>query len=198
MIRATRSWRYPFGIYGRSGVLNVAEVPQECPPLLSAKCMGELGVVMDVKEKSPTIAGEKRPTQMLSSGHPALDAAEYDDDGNFDQEFLVAAETVEGQMPRGVAKRGVQRRLTRVVEALMATNEKPPMTFKVTELWTWNEQALAEADPDSRWSKGSAISLKTGFDLRSPEDQTAAWNTLKKEAPDLVVMAFPCSPWSTL
>ncbi len=77
---------------GRNGVLNDAEALQECQPLLSAKCMGELGAVMDSKEKSLTIAGEARPMQMLSSGHPALDASEYDDDGNFDQEFVVAAD----------------------------------------------------------------------------------------------------------
>ncbi len=92
---------------------------------MRAKCIGELGVVMDFREKSLTIAGEKRPTQMLNPGHPALDVAEYDDDGNFDQEFFVAAETAEGQTPGGVAKRGVRKRLTRVVEALIANNEKP-------------------------------------------------------------------------
>ncbi len=48
--------------------------------------------------------------QVLSSGHPVLDAAEYDDDGNFDQEFLVVAETAEGETPGGVAKRGVRKR----------------------------------------------------------------------------------------
>ncbi len=57
---------------------------------------------------------------------------------------------------------------------------------------------LAEAEHDPKWSKGSAISLETSFDLRAPEGQTAAWKTLKKELPDLVVMAFPCSPWSAL
>ncbi len=71
VIRASRSWRYPLGIYGRNGILNVAEAPQERPPLLSAKCMDELGVVMDFKEKAVTVASDTRPTQMLSSGYPA-------------------------------------------------------------------------------------------------------------------------------
>ncbi len=112
--------------------------------------MGELGVVMDSKEKSLTVAGEKRPTQMLSPGHPVLDVAEYDDDGNFGQDYLVAADAVEGQTPAGVVKRGVRKKLARVVEALMTTNEKPPETLKVTELWTWKQQALAEAERDPK------------------------------------------------
>jgi hypothetical protein len=119
VIRASRSWKYPFGIYGRNGVLNVAEVPQEeCPPFLSAKCMGELGVVMDFKEKAVTVAGDTRPMQMLSSGDLALDVGEYEDTCNFDQEFLLVAETAEDEAPGGVVKRDVRKRLTRVATAV--------------------------------------------------------------------------------
>ena len=55
---------------------RVAEAPQECPPLLRASRMGELGAIMNVKGTSLTIDCEKRPTLMFSSGHPALDVAE--------------------------------------------------------------------------------------------------------------------------
>ena len=44
---------------------------------------------MNFKDKSLTINGEKRPMQMLSSGHPALDTSDYDENGEFDQEYLV-------------------------------------------------------------------------------------------------------------
>ncbi len=125
---ASSSWKYPFGIYGRDGVLSIAEVPQECPPLLSAKFVGELEVIMDFKDKSLAIDGEKRPMPMLSSGHPALDVAEYDDKA----EELVAATTAEEESPGGVMKRGVRRRFRRDVEAWMMTNERPQETFKAT------------------------------------------------------------------
>ncbi len=44
---------------------------------------------------------------------------------------------------------------------------------------------LAEAERDPHWAKGSAISFETGFHLRTPAGQTAAWNQLKQEEPDL-------------
>jgi hypothetical protein len=200
VVKATRSWKYPVGIYGRNGVLNMAEVPKDCPPLLSYRCMGELGVVMNFRDQALTVEGETRPMQKLSSGHPALDVEDYDEKGLFDEEFLVAeTDTTDAEDDYdGVVKKGVRKRLKRVVEALATTTEKPQEVFKVTEIWTWKQQVLAQAELDPRWRKGSAISLETGFDLRTHEGQAAAWKMLEKELPDVLILACPCSPWSAL
>ena len=48
--------------------------------------------------------------------------------------------------------------------ALLAAPALAQETFKVAELWTWKQQALAESERDPSWAKGSAISLETGFD----------------------------------
>ncbi len=42
--------------------------------------------------------------QMLSSGHPALAVAEYDDNAECEEELLVAATTAEEESPGGVMK----------------------------------------------------------------------------------------------
>ena len=50
LVSATRSWKYPCGIHGYSGTLTIAEVPKDCPPLLSVAGMKELGVVLDFQQ----------------------------------------------------------------------------------------------------------------------------------------------------
>ncbi len=56
-------------------------------------------------DKSLTIDGEKRLTHMLSSRHPALDVADYDERAEFEEEFLVATATADEEGPGGVMTR---------------------------------------------------------------------------------------------
>jgi hypothetical protein len=98
----------------------------------------------------------------------------------------------------GVLKKGVKKRINRVVEALMAAYESPTKAFVVTEVWIWKRQILREAEKRPGWKAGTAISVETGFDLRTEKGQRDAWKVLESESPDLVVLAFPCGPWSVL
>ena len=69
--------------------------------------------------------------------------------------------------------------------------------LRVMEMWTWKQEILKQSASEG-WLPGKAISIETGFDLRSQTGQQEAREEVAKFQPDLLVMAFPCSPWSQL
>lgn len=73
LVSATKSWRYPCGIHGYSRTLSTAEVPKDCPPLLSVTGMKEVGVVLDFQKGEISANDRREPMKMLDSGHPVLD-----------------------------------------------------------------------------------------------------------------------------
>ena len=48
------------------------------------------------------------------------------------------------------------------------------------------------------WTPGPPISIEVGFDLRSAAGRDRARQGVARFGPDLLIMAFPCSPWSSL
>ena len=70
--------------------------------------------------------------------------------------------------------------------------------WKVMEIWTWTQRVSRQAKLDPKWTATEPISIETGYDLRRTDGQNKMWAKLMEEAPDVVVMAFPCSPWSPL
>ena len=75
VVRASKSWIYPTGMYGQHGQINVAEVPRQCPPLLSHKAMEELGMVLDFDNLTTSIRSAgvlDKPMLRADSGHPIL------------------------------------------------------------------------------------------------------------------------------
>jgi len=57
---------------------------------------------------------------------------------------------------------------------------------------------LATTAEMKTWTAAQPVSIETGFDLATIEGQTKAWQAYEEESPDLVVIAFPCSPWSSM
>ena len=159
-----------------------------------------------------TIFGQTRAIQDLESGHPKLRLDEYDyDDWTWEAPFLGEGSEIEeiGEAPEGTVKKKQKRVIKREVDALVASLQqttpvippeypkkagKPPV---VMEMWTWKQEVLRQAVKEG-WAAGPAVSIETGFDLRSADGQKRAKEEVIKHKPDLLVMAFPCSPWSML
>ncbi len=57
------------------------------------------------------------PCKFLAPGTRRWMVAEYDGDAEFEEEFLVATANAEEEGPGGIMKRGVRKRLKRVVES---------------------------------------------------------------------------------
>ena len=143
---------------------------------------------------------------MLDSGHPVLDMDAYDPESPFSEEFCLVTsaqgETVgEEDDPDEecddtwvVMKKGARKRLRRAVKALT----RPEPQFKVMEIWTWTQQVSKQATVTAGWNSAPAVSLETGYDLRTPHGRAKMWKLLETEKPDLLVLAFPCTAWSPL
>ena len=91
-------------------------------------------------------------------------------------------------------KRCSEKRLNRAVKALTC----PEPQFKVVEIWTWTQQVPKKATAVAGCTAAPAVSLETGYDLRTPHGRTRMWNLLETEKPDLLALAFPRIAWSPL
>ena len=78
VVQAACTWTYPAGVYGQNGTLRVAEVPVDCPPLLSVKSMRELGVCLDFEQGETRVGGKTRPMESMETGRPKLHIEDYD------------------------------------------------------------------------------------------------------------------------
>ena len=65
------------------------------------------------------------------------------------------------------------------------------------EIFTWSLVVSAVA-ASCGWDAAPAISLENGYDLTSRAARKEAWGVIHEEAPDLIVLAFPCDPWSIM
>lgn len=89
LVKATRSWKFPCGNHGINRILNIAEVPKDCPPLLSVGSMQQMGVILDFRNRSISVGDRtEHMTLLLPSGHPVLSVSEFDQSQYFDDEFL--------------------------------------------------------------------------------------------------------------
>ncbi|CAK9106139.1 Uncharacterized protein SCF082_LOCUS49440 [Durusdinium trenchii] len=66
-----------------------------------------------------------------------------------------------------------------------------------TEVFT-DTEPVARAIRRRGLHAGDSLTLSSGWDLRLQEDQIAAFEVLKRTKPYVVVLAFPCGPWSSL
>ena len=145
--------------------------------------------------------------KMLESGHPVLDMDAYDPNVKFGDEFCLVTSTPQDEASEDeddddgdcpdtlvVMKKGARKRLKRVVKALL----QPEPQFKVMEILTWTQQVSRQASQDEGWTAAPAVSLETGYDLRTPSGRAKMWKLVEKEQPDLLVLAFPCTAWSPL
>jgi hypothetical protein len=67
----------------------------------------------------------------------------------------------------------------------------------LTEVFTTVQQVIKQAQPRGHLT-GTPMSLETGWNFLNVLDRKAALRQIDKEKPFLVVLAFPCGPWSAL
>ncbi len=100
VVPAVCSWTYPCGVYGTNGMLNVAEVRTDCPPLLSLQSMKEMGVVLDFANAQVTVQGHTKPMETMPSGRPIVRIDEYADDATpFDEDFCLECQVDDAADP---------------------------------------------------------------------------------------------------
>ncbi|CAL1166460.1 unnamed protein product [Cladocopium goreaui] len=73
----------------------------------------------------------------------------------------------------------------------------PKQGVLVSEVFTAVQRIIKEAKKKGH-SVGSALSLETGWNFLNRLDQKACKQVIAKEKPYLLVLAFPCGPWSAL
>lgn len=66
-----------------------------------------------------------------------------------------------------------------------------------TEVFT-DTEPIAKAVRRRGLHAGSSLTLSSGWDSRRPRDRQLAFELLKRDKPYVVVLAFPCGPWSPL
>lgn len=69
--------------------------------------------------------------------------------------------------------------------------------WKIVEIFTWTCM-ISQMAADRGWSFLEPVTLESGWDLTLPHVQDQAMDYLEANRPDLVVLAWPCSPWSPL
>lgn len=68
--------------------------------------------------------------------------------------------------------------------------------LRVIEVFTWSCMLSMLAVDRGGWEAYEPITLDSGWDVRVPGIQDAAMRYLERIDPDLVVVAWPCGPWS--
>lgn len=72
-----------------------------------------------------------------------------------------------------------------------------PVLWKVLEIFTWSCM-LSRVAHTRGWMALEPVTLEAGWDLRVPAVQERAMQYIYEVQPDLVVLAWPCSPWSQM
>ena len=76
--------------------------------------------------------------------------------------------------------------------------KSPSCLWKVIEIFSWTCMISRLAASTGRWQFCEPITIEAGWDLTIPEMREAAFAYLQKVEPDLVVVAWPCGPWSVM
>lgn len=69
--------------------------------------------------------------------------------------------------------------------------------WKVLEIFSWT-MMISSIAAGMNWDVLEPIDYVSGWDLYQKADRTRALNYLDREAPDLVVLAWPCTCWSIM
>lgn len=76
--------------------------------------------------------------------------------------------------------------------------KRPSGKLKVLEIFTWTCMLSMVAYSRGNWEFYEPISLESGWDLEIPQCQEKAMAYLEEVDPDLLMIAWPCAPWSIL
>ena len=83
--------------------------------------------------------------------------------------------------------------------AMEVTLEPPSLDRKplLTEVFTKVQRVIRQVRKRGH-STGTPMSLETGWNFLLESDRKAAMKQIAEEAPYLLVLSFPCGPWSAL
>ena len=295
VVQATRAWRYPAGINKKNGSIDIAEVDEDTPPLLSRKALTDMGVILNFADGTMTIKAANLDSAKMdfsNSGHALLDVGDYG--SGYVPEYYKVNDALPDNADKldfykkKVVKKGARKRLIRAalgvsqvfgndnpneadkknfkgdrgngrgppgkddwdnqdyfndrgdiidrgrndeaaanyfddrgyqdsgaygkkgayfdkgfkdngsgkIDDVVAIEQPRRRCLKVLEIFTWT-MAITTVATTKGWKKLTPISLETGYDLTDAAVRQRAWRRILDEKPDLVVMAFPCTPWST-
>ena len=68
---------------------------------------------------------------------------------------------------------------------------------RIMEIFTWTCNVTTVAK-EFQWEGSEPGSIETGYDLSTEDGRKAAWQYYRDFDPDVVVIAFPCDPWSKM
>ena len=125
------------------------------------------------------------------------------------------------RMPSGITEegseiltKGQRRRLLNAAQqiadtaALEVTSRSATMTrtpkatprsrWRILELFTWSCMLSMTATERGCWEAWEPISLESGWDVSTMAGQDKAMRHIQEVEPDLLMIAWPCGPWSPL
>ena len=73
-----------------------------------------------------------------------------------------------------------------------------PRKWKILEVFTWTCLISHIAASAGKWEFLEPITIEAKWDLRDAQTRQRAFDYLKKVEPDLLVVAWPCGPWSVM
>ena len=131
-------------------------------------------------------------------------------DDEEDRHEILAAGVGEGA---DTLNKGQKRRLldavNQVIESAEVEIEKqqtqriprapgPPRKLRVLEIFTWSCMLSMVAVTRGVWDAYEPVTLEAGWNLEYRGVQDRAMDYLREVDPDLLVVAWPCSPWSVM
>ena len=76
------------------------------------------------------------------------------------------------------------------------SGQTPSRPITIMEVCTKTGRVSQEA-VDRGWCSCSPVTIETGFDLTSTDGCFKAWKYIAEQQPDVLVLAWPCDPWSS-
>ena len=150
-------------------------------------------------------------TEVDTSDSESEDADGGPDDSGDYEDALTAGITEEGGE---ILTKGQRRRLLNAAQqiadtaALEVTSRSATMTrtpkatprsrWRILELFTWSCMLSMTATERGCWEAWEPISLESGWDVSTMAGQDKAMCYIQEVEPDLLMIAWPCGPWSPL
>ena len=128
-----------------------------------------------------------------------------DEEDSYGDILLAQHETEEDMLTKGQRRRllAATREIGEVAEGEIRNRKTVQVPrnavrrrWRILELFTWTCM-ISQVAYSQGWEFLEPITLP-GWDLTRPADVAAAKAYLKQAAPDFLVVAWPCSPWSSL
>ena len=119
------AWKYPVGLHGRTGVVNIAEIESNCPGLLSDVTMGQLDISINTGPRTYHVGAFDvwdYPYPKSDTDHAMIYCDQFGDLSQLDHAFFV--EHSDLPIRKGTAKR-LRKAATMVSDVLQDQNPEP-------------------------------------------------------------------------